>query len=65
MEPHDCVISRLVAGRPKDKEFAAALLEAGIVTGRVLVERLPDVEGLDRQASARIEQWLRRQPASG
>jgi hypothetical protein len=38
--PHDCVVSKLVAGRQKDREFAAALIRAGIVDPRTLVARV-------------------------
>ena len=31
LEPHDLVVSKLVAGREKDLEFARALVEAGFV----------------------------------
>ena len=39
LEPHDLVISKLVAGREKDLEFATALIGAGLVDAEALVER--------------------------
>lgn len=39
LDPHDLVISKLVAGREKDHEFAAALIKAGLVDPAILVER--------------------------
>jgi hypothetical protein len=39
LEPHDLVVSKLVAGREKDFEFAAALLSAGLVDADVLLSR--------------------------
>lgn len=39
LEPHDLVVSKLVAGREKDITFAAALLEHGFVTAATLHER--------------------------
>ncbi|WP_432831416.1 DUF6036 family nucleotidyltransferase [Dactylosporangium sp. CA-092794] len=40
LEPHDCVVSKLVAGREKDLAFAAALLEAGLIDPAVIAERI-------------------------
>lgn len=31
LEPHDCVVSKMVAARQKDYDFAEALLAAGLV----------------------------------
>lgn len=39
LEPHDLVISKLVAGREKDLVFATALIRAGLVDPDVLLER--------------------------
>lgn len=40
LEPHDLVISKLVAHRVKDLEFAAELLRAGLVQADTLRERI-------------------------
>ncbi len=39
LEPHDLVVSKLVAGRAKDIEFASALIEYAFVTVATLHER--------------------------
>jgi hypothetical protein len=39
LEPHDLVVSKLVAGREKDLEFAAALLSARLIEADVLTAR--------------------------
>ncbi len=39
LEPHDLVVSKLVAGRDKDHEFADALLAEGMVSAQTLIER--------------------------
>lgn len=44
LEPHDLVISKLVAGRPKDFEFAQALIDAGLISVRTLFDRAQVVE---------------------
>ena len=45
LEPHDLVVSKLVAGREKDISFARALIEHGFVSVATLHER---AEMLDR-----------------
>jgi hypothetical protein len=40
LEPHDCVIAKLVAGREKDLEFARALVSAGLIDLDTLASRL-------------------------
>lgn len=45
LEPNDCVVSKLVADREKDREYARALLAADIVaaaTLRARIDRLPE-----------------------
>lgn len=59
LEPHDCVVAKLVAGRPKNLAFADALVGAGLVTAselRTRVERLDDRVGdADRE---RLRAWV-------
>jgi hypothetical protein len=70
LEPHDCVVSKLVAYREKDFAFAAAMLESGLIDPTILarrIDRLPAepgsasaeeaafmVEGLGRTTSTRL-----------
>ena len=59
LEPHDCVVSKLVAFREKDLSFAAALISAGLVdidTVRDRVDRLPGT--LDHRIPNRLHAWL-------
>lgn len=44
LEPHDCVVAKLIAGREKDLTFAGALLRARLVDPRVLHERVDQVD---------------------
>jgi hypothetical protein len=53
LEPHDLVISKLIAGRPKDFEFAGALIDAGLVSVATLLERAHAVD-LPHTASQRL-----------
>jgi hypothetical protein len=43
LEPHDCVIAKLLAGRPKDLAFAAALIREQLINLSLLAERLDTV----------------------
>jgi len=61
LEPHDCVVSKLVANREKDRTFASALVEAGVIDPELLVERiqlLPDMVDETRHRS--LVAWVRR-----
>ena len=40
LETHDLLISKYVAGRPKDLEFCASVVEAGLVQEDTLLDRL-------------------------
>ena len=59
LEPHDLVVSKLVAGRAKDYDFAVALVRSSLVEMHILRERtqmLPVVGAVRR----RILTWLER-----
>ena len=62
IEPHGCVIAKLLAGRGKDLAFAGALVRAGIVDLAVLAERLPTVDPARAHPVAveRVYAWLMR-----
>jgi hypothetical protein len=49
LEPHDLWVSKAIAGRPKDLEFCRAIVDAGLVTGRRLRNRLAAVTDLDER----------------
>ena len=55
LEPHDLVVAKLWANREKDREFAAALLRAGLINAAVLLERVDLVD----QPEA-VREWVRR-----
>lgn len=60
LEPHDCVVSKLVAGQQKDLVFAEALLRAGLIDAGVLADRAEQVEHLPPIVLQRITGWLHR-----
>jgi hypothetical protein len=57
LEPYDCVASKIVAGRAKDYEFAAALVTAGLIKLDVLMKRVAKLE-VDGGRRAEIVGWV-------
>lgn len=57
LEPHDCVVSKLVAGRWKDHDFAAALLREQLIDPDVLIERI-ELLSLPIEHKARLRAWV-------
>jgi hypothetical protein len=43
LDPHDCVLFKLVAGREKDLSFAAALVREGLIDLDILADRIGTV----------------------
>lgn len=60
LEPHDLVVSKLMAHRQKDYVFAAALLRAGLVQRPTVLERLGTIQASHAFARDRATNWLRR-----
>ena len=60
LEPHDCVVAKLVAGRDKDRAFAAALIREGLVEAETLIVRIRALPGVDPGSIDRLEGWVRR-----
>ncbi len=59
LEPHDLVLSKCVANRERDWDFAGEALRAGIVAIEVLFERIPDLP-VERAQQVSILRRLRR-----
>lgn len=59
LEPHDLLISKYLAGRPKDLEFCAAIVRAGLVNRRTLLDRLRHTPCTPDEA-ARVEAVIRK-----
>jgi hypothetical protein len=57
LDPHDCVVSKLVAGREKDYAFADALIEHRLIDPAVLAERAETVEVSDALRQ-RLRNWI-------
>jgi len=58
LDPHDLVVSKLVAGREKDYAFARALLGAGLIQANVLCARAELLPGIPAIRS-RVTSWLK------
>jgi hypothetical protein len=58
LERHDCVASKLAAFREKDREFASALIAAGLVDRSVVALRLARIKDMDPRLQARALAWL-------
>jgi len=57
LEPHDLVVSKLVAGREKDYRFARALLEARLIRAEVLSERV-ELLPVPQAVRRRVLGWI-------
>jgi hypothetical protein len=49
LEPHDLLIAKYVANRPKDREFCQALARSGLVAAKVLRDRLAKTDIEDQR----------------
>lgn len=59
LEPHDCVVSKLVAHRGKDLAFAGALIDAGLVHVEMLRARAELLPGaVDPTVRTAVQRWL-------
>ena len=58
LDKEDLCVAKLCAFREKDRNFVAALLEAGLVNAGVILERLPSVEERRRPDADRAVAWL-------
>lgn len=58
LDPHDCVVAKLAAGREKDYEFALALIRAGLVDPATLIERVHAMD-VTTALRDRMLSWIR------
>jgi hypothetical protein len=58
LEPHDCVVSKLAAGRSKDHDFAKALLREGLVDATGLLERIDMLPDTSTAQKGRLRDWV-------
>lgn len=58
LEAQDCVVSKLVAGGGKDRDFAGALLREGLVDAKVLLERIDLLRDVNSAQKERLRAWV-------
>ncbi len=63
LEPHDLVASKLAAWRAKDREYARALLRAGLIDHGILRERIARLEGVPDSLQQLMIDWVDAAPA--
>lgn len=60
LEPHDCVVSKLVAHREKDFAFASAMLQSGLIDPTILTKRINQLAvSLDPRVPTSLHTWLK------
>ncbi|GIM95845.1 DUF6036 family nucleotidyltransferase [Paractinoplanes toevensis] len=57
LDPHDCVVSKLVAGREKDYAFAHALIREGLIDPVTIADRIEMVE-VHPLVLERLRKWI-------
>jgi hypothetical protein len=57
LDPHDCVVSKLVAGREKDYLFARALIDNELIDPVVIAERVETVP-VAAPVLTRLRSWI-------
>jgi hypothetical protein len=57
LDPYDCVVSKLVAGREKDHAFAIALIERGLIDPHIVAARI-DTLDVDPRVMQRLKRWI-------
>jgi hypothetical protein len=60
LDPHDCVVAKLVARRWKDRDFASALLRERLVDADTLIERI-DLLSISSDEKTRLKAWVAQQ----
>ncbi len=65
LDKEDLCVAKLIAHRPKDLNFVAALLTAGLVDAGVIADRLPTVDARFASSVAPARSWLVHQIQQG
>lgn len=58
LEPHDCVLAKMFAGRQKDYDFANSLFQAKLLDAPTLAERI-ELMPIAERDKHRLREWLR------
>lgn len=65
LEPHDLAVSKLVAGREKDRGFVSEMSKHGMIDEDLLLERIVRLSVSPQEKTAIRERWLRVKHAAG
>jgi hypothetical protein len=65
LEPHDLAVSKLVAGRDKDREFLVEMFLHGMIDGDLLLKRVGHLPVSAEEQTAIRERWERIRQAGG
>lgn len=58
LDPHDLCVAKLCAGREKDLNFVAALINEGLIDRTIVGRRLNDLSDSYEAAASRASIWL-------
>jgi hypothetical protein len=59
LEPHDLAVSKLVAGREKDREFVSEMRRHGMIDDQLLLDRLGQLPISETEKDAAVGRWKR------
>lgn len=65
LEPHDLAVSKLVAGREKDRVFLSEMSRHGMIDGEILIERIARLDITAAEKAAARERWDRIRRSDG
>jgi len=65
LEPHDLAVSKLVAGRDKDREFLLEMFRHSMIDGELLLERIGNLPVSMEEQNAVRERWQRIRQSAG
>ncbi len=64
LEPHDLAVSKLVAGRDKDREFIAAMCRHDMIQDEIIIGRIAQLAVSPEEQVAVRERWQRTREAA-
>lgn len=65
LEAHDLAVSKLVAGREKDRVFLAEMTRHGMIDGEILLARIARLDVSEDEKAAARERWGRIRHSDG
>lgn len=59
LDPADLLVAKYLAHRPKDLAFCRAILQAGLVDGQIVAQRIPTAPGSPEEHRLALDTLLR------